>query len=1020
MGDREIETATVVFTDLVGSTAIRTALGDDDADALREEHDRCVKRATRTHGGTVVKSTGDGFLLRFDSANNALEAASSIQRDLQVFNAGDSQTELHVRIGVSAGDVAVEPGDIHGTPVVEAARLEATAEGDEVLCSPIVRQLAGSRGDFAFHSRGSVRLKGLTEPMEVFIVDWRAACAAADEAPSAPSPAIGIDRPQVVIERDDVLRALVSSLDSDSIQVVAGEAGIGKSTVLAELAHRVDSDREVLFGSADDLGAAPYQAFRDALQAAEPRLFGDYLGSSGESPTARVRLFEQIRSVLQARAENRSLSLIIDDVHWLDDGSALLLRYLAGHRIEGLDLVLGLRTGALQPGQLMSDVLVDLRRGPRFTQHDLRPFSLVACLQLAAAVGAEIHDAAELLARTTGNPLFVREVLRAGDPTGVDDALAEIVMRRLRQIPGPAVDLLEAGSIIGAIFDLATAATVAEIDRGDALDVLDHAEAAGLVTPVDSAQYRFRHALVRDAIVSGLPRNRRAQLHHRTAESLRQSGGDTGLVAFHYVEAVPAAPRSLASKWSRQAGRQALRELGFEQAVVHLANSLEFLPTATAQSEIFELKMDLGRALTGAGRWQEAKRVYSDAAHLAEELGDPIGRADAVIGMFGQPEDTGLEERPPAIVERALNGTDDPARSAMLAAWHLIAARDRGDDAAVDAMIDEAIGNARRAGSAQVQAFVRRAQLRSWWDPFRLDDRTAIADELLNLGRDDAPDISAWGHRWHVICDVEGGRLSEALDHARSLETIARQTREPFHLWFALTRQAVVLDACGEFDEASSARATGLKIGQVFKTQYVTLIQAVIGVGAALTRGEEPSPDDLQVACRDHGSAHWSLLAAVLLDEDIDATAAEIKHHLRGSQHQHHPANVALWAPEIAWRLRDQEMADLALTALSSRPNGFGGISAGAFFAGSIDHKIGICQHVLGRYADAVDSLARGAAREREIGAKPAMVRSMWACGNAMHALGRHHQADELISEASELATALGISRLSLLRLNPA
>src|SRR5215216_3468303 len=135
-------TRTVLFTDVVGSTARRSRLGDTTADEFEREHDHLLRGVVTRHSGTVVQGTGDGVMAVFERRSR---------------RGGEA---LEVRIGVAAGDVARERGDYFGTPVVEAARLEAAAEGGQILASELVRLLAGSRAEVSFRPVEPLPLKG--------------------------------------------------------------------------------------------------------------------------------------------------------------------------------------------------------------------------------------------------------------------------------------------------------------------------------------------------------------------------------------------------------------------------------------------------------------------------------------------------------------------------------------------------------------------------------------------------------------------------------------------------------------------------------------------------------------------------------------------------------------------------------------------------------------------------------------------------------------------------------------------
>ena len=166
------QTATILVSDLVGSTDLRVALGEERAEVLRRTHDGLLTDAVTANGGTVVKGLGDGVLALFSGAAEAVGAAVAIQQAIDAHVRRHPDDRLSVRIGISAGDVTLEDGDCFGTPVVEASRLCAEAGGDEILVADLVRLLARGRGDHEFVPAGDRDLKGLPDPVPVALVTW--------------------------------------------------------------------------------------------------------------------------------------------------------------------------------------------------------------------------------------------------------------------------------------------------------------------------------------------------------------------------------------------------------------------------------------------------------------------------------------------------------------------------------------------------------------------------------------------------------------------------------------------------------------------------------------------------------------------------------------------------------------------------------------------------------------------------------------------------------------------------------
>jgi class 3 adenylate cyclase len=180
---------TILFTDVEGSTALTQRLGDTKAREVLRGHERIVREALKAHGGSEVKTMGDGFMASFGSATRALECAIAMQRAFAEWNAaavarpstGSGRAEeagpgraevIRVRIGLNAGEPIAEEGDLFGTAVILASRIGAKAAGGEILASDVVRQLVAGKG-FLFSDRGETALRGFEDPVRLFEVRWR-------------------------------------------------------------------------------------------------------------------------------------------------------------------------------------------------------------------------------------------------------------------------------------------------------------------------------------------------------------------------------------------------------------------------------------------------------------------------------------------------------------------------------------------------------------------------------------------------------------------------------------------------------------------------------------------------------------------------------------------------------------------------------------------------------------------------------------------------------------------------------
>jgi class 3 adenylate cyclase len=167
---------TVLFTDVEGSTALTQRLGDAEARELLREHERMVREALKAHGGSEVKTMGDGFMASFTSATKALECSIKMQRAFAAHNES-AEEPIRVRVGLNAGEPIAEDdpdgrSDLFGTAVNMAARIAAKAEGGEILTSEAVRQIVAGK-KFLFADRGDTALRGFEDPVRLYELRWR-------------------------------------------------------------------------------------------------------------------------------------------------------------------------------------------------------------------------------------------------------------------------------------------------------------------------------------------------------------------------------------------------------------------------------------------------------------------------------------------------------------------------------------------------------------------------------------------------------------------------------------------------------------------------------------------------------------------------------------------------------------------------------------------------------------------------------------------------------------------------------
>lgn len=464
-------TATVLFVDLAGSTAQRVALGDDAADHLTAACDRLSRAAVTMHDGRVVKGTGDGLMAVFSAASDAVAAAVAIHQAAEYHNRGvDQPRHLAIRIGCSAGDVQVVAGDCHGTPVVEAARLEAVATVGEIWVSDLVRSLVGSRGTYSFESVGAFELKGLAEPLTAHRVPWEplAESPAPREEPVAawglelqlvPLPHrlepggafVGRVRERAVL--DGALRA-VRAEGRRRVVLVSGEPGIGKTALTTEIAGSARREGAVvLYGRCDEDLGIPYQPWIEALahlvrHAPEELLsahvaarggvlvrlvpeLGHRVGAtppvSSDPEAERYLVFGAVVDLLERVSNAAPVVLVLDDLHWADLPSLQLLHHVVGADAAALRVLVTAtyRDTDVADDHPLAAALASLYREPGIERIDVAGLDDIGVVELLEAIaGHEMGDDGIELARlvrreTGGNPFFVAEVLRHLAESGV-------------------------------------------------------------------------------------------------------------------------------------------------------------------------------------------------------------------------------------------------------------------------------------------------------------------------------------------------------------------------------------------------------------------------------------------------------------------------------------------------------------------------------------------------------------------------------------------------------------------------
>src|SRR5215468_6796148 len=329
------------------------------------------------------------------------------------------------------------------------------------------------------------------------------------------------------------LEALGSALDaarggSGRVVLCEGEPGAGKTRLAQELAGMALAEGvAVAWGRCVEAeGAPPFWPWRQVLRSL--RVDPDtVLRSDDESPGDRFRLFDEVTGAVVAAAGDGGVVVILDDVHWADEPSLLLLRHVAD-QVDATPLLLLVSFRSDEPVSALPRILPDLLRTPATERLSLRGFGLLEVREQLAAAGVEegAIDPRYVFDLTGGNPLFVREIAHAladgtWHPKHPPRTVLDVVTARLERVSPDCRRFVQAAAIVGRDFSLAVTATAFGRPVDDCLSLVDEAIGYGFIDRVGATgDHRFVHALTRDAVEASLTTTERVRLHRAVAEAI--------------------------------------------------------------------------------------------------------------------------------------------------------------------------------------------------------------------------------------------------------------------------------------------------------------------------------------------------------------------------------------------------------------------------------------------------------------------------------------------------------------------
>jgi class 3 adenylate cyclase len=727
---RERKLATVVFADLVGSTELA---GSQDAERTRLVLERfydAMATEIDLAGGTVEKFAGDAVMAAFgapasleDHAERALHAALAMQRRMRELF-GET---LSLRIGVNTGEVVVgRPRErssfVTGDAVNVAARLEQAAQPGEILVGD--RTFASVRGAFEFDEAKAIQAKGKPDgvvgrPLLRAVSLMR------------PRGVLGLHRS--FVGRDDEMLTLEREFEAVEAQgtprliTILGDAGVGKSRIVREFWERLAArqpeplrrtGRCLAYGQGitywplaevlkEHLGILENEAPEAVLERLGPRqILGLTLGldvTHGLHPLAARDQFQDawVEFVEEIAAE-RTVAMLIEDIHWAEDLLVDLLERLVRHARRPLLLIVTGRPELLEQrpgwGAHVAGATVTLE--PLAADDSKRMLTDLLGGALPTGLG-------EVVERAEGNPFFVEEVLGTlidrnllertngswrlaalPDDFHVPDTVQAVVAARMDLLGADEKQALQAAAVIGRIF---WAGPVYELVDGDpdlrVLEERDFIRRRLGSSMAGEREYAIKHALTREVAYDSLPRSRRAGMHARFAKWVegRAASPDevAPILAHHYAEAVRPEDVDLAWSgrepelrdikeraiaWLGRAAKLAIGRMEVDDAVglLHRALELETDPPRRAS-----LWREVARAsvlkFDGEAFWtamQQALGLTTDPADLADLYAELAYQTATRRGMWmRRPSDELIEGWIAHALELATAGSGERAKA---------------------------------------------------------------------------------------------------------------------------------------------------------------------------------------------------------------------------------------------------------------------------------------------------------------------------------------------------------------------
>ena len=854
-----------------------------------------------------------------------------------------------------------------------------------------------------------------------------------------------------IIGRDDVLNACDAALQrmmdgNGGLLLIAGEPGIGKTTVLQSLAG-LASDRGcvVRWAACPEDNAAPafWPVVRVLSDPPDPTLAAvaaDLGAPAAEAGEHRFVLFDRVAAALSAAGDAAPQVLVLDDLHWSDPSTLRLVGFLVKQlRTSRVLLVGSYRDTDVTPGHPLLELLAEPgTSGETLTLTGLSVED-VATLVTRASRTSSPPAATSIREHTGGNPFFVLHVARLldaeGHLAGRDRALPlpvgvrAVLERRIARLSQPCHELLGVAAVIGAQFDVRLLAAVSGVDADAVADLLDESAAARLTQAADDGrQHAFAHALIRATLAGQLSARRRAALNAAVADALvARHGDDPGhlaRIAHHELNAGDDRAATRGVHAAERAARHAFEARAFEQAAEQFAMAID---AARDPEQLADLGLAMGDALLRAGDWDRAAEAFTTSANLAREHGWADTLAEAALGVGA---DTGgfevrlHDQRQIAMLTEALEGLGEelPALRARLLARLSVATTNVATPAERSAWADEALRLACSAGEPRALAHA----LSAWCDanagPAATDARLDAAAEMLVVGERSAdPETILIAHRFRIVGLLERGDPA-AHEEIERFVSVAESMGQPLYGWYVPLFRGMQALLRGDLEGADRGSADAFALGAAAGSANAEMLAGTQAAAIGLERGKLR---ELATALDEAMTQHpWfqDLPVAIAMAAMIDIGFGEAE-QARAKLHGMAARRCAFVPDDSEWLstmsgittacllLSDETSAAVLYDVLRPHAGRVVVDGIGASCLDPVDYLLGRLAEVLGRDDEAVGHLEAAIEQTRHLGAPLLEAHAQHALGAAVMARDAQ-RGTELQASAEAVLRAAGAAPL--------